>query len=93
MPPEGLQRPGDCNQDGVFDISDLICRLIFLFLSRPATLPCEESGTTRLFDHNDDGRRSKSTAAKFRELEVHDSWLLPERRSVDHVIVFRTGLW
>jgi hypothetical protein len=37
----GRQRPGDCNQDGEFDISDAICLLGHLFLGAPAELPCE----------------------------------------------------
>ena len=36
----GGQIPGDCNQDGAFDISDPVCVLGFLFLGRPEALPC-----------------------------------------------------
>lgn len=59
-PPGGLQRPGDCNQDGNLDISDGICLLGFLFLGSPAELPCEggapaDEGNRVLLDGNDDG--------------------------------------
>jgi hypothetical protein len=40
----GFQIPGDCNQDGTFDISDPVCLLGFLFLGSPQGLPCG-SGT------------------------------------------------
>lgn len=36
----GLQRPGDCNQDGGIDISDAVCLLGNLFLGAPTRLPC-----------------------------------------------------
>jgi outer membrane protein assembly factor BamB len=39
--PGGLQRPGDCNQDGKLDISDVVCLLAHLFGGVPRPLPCE----------------------------------------------------
>jgi hypothetical protein len=41
----GIQRPGDCNQDGLSNISDAICLLGHLFLGSPVRLPCGD-GTT-----------------------------------------------
>lgn len=40
----GRQLPGDCNQDGRYDLSDGICKLGFLFLGQPARLPCGTLG-------------------------------------------------
>jgi hypothetical protein len=40
LPPGGMQLPGDCNQDGALDISDVMCLLHFLFLGDPPVLPC-----------------------------------------------------
>jgi glucose/arabinose dehydrogenase len=55
----GLQKPSDCNQDGVLDISDGLCLLFALFLDSP--LPCGERTTTdpanvTLLDLGSDGR-------------------------------------
>lgn len=38
--PCGRQLPGDCNQDGRFDISDPVCVLGALFLGEPELFPC-----------------------------------------------------
>lgn len=59
LPPGGTQRPGDCNQDGVFDISDAICLLGYLYLGNPKNLPCgtgsiKDEGNILLLDHNSD---------------------------------------
>jgi hypothetical protein len=59
-PPGGLQRPGDCNQDGGLDISDAVCLLGHLFLGSPAKLPCaggtaSDPGNRALLDSNGDG--------------------------------------
>ena len=40
----GFQLPGDCNQDGTYDISDPVCLLGFLFLGNPQELPCGSGG-------------------------------------------------
>jgi len=55
----GLQKPGDCNQDGTLDISDGICLLGHLFLGSPSRLPCtggtiHDAGNISLFDANGD---------------------------------------
>jgi hypothetical protein len=42
--PGGRSKPGDCNKDGVFNISDGLCVLGFLFSGVPATLPCGDGG-------------------------------------------------
>ncbi len=42
----GLQRPGDCNQDGELDISDAVCVLGYLFLGAPERLPCGNGSST-----------------------------------------------
>jgi hypothetical protein len=39
-PEAGLQVPGDCNQDGYTDHSDVICVLVGLFFGDPASFPC-----------------------------------------------------
>ena len=49
------QTPGDCNEDGTFDISDPICLLGHLFLGNPTRLPCGDgtpgdSGNAMLLD-------------------------------------------
>ena len=49
-----MQRPGDCNQDGSLDISDVICLVGFIFLSGPLELPCFGEANLSLADHNDD---------------------------------------
>jgi hypothetical protein len=55
---DGLQLPGDCNEDGGLDLSDAVCLLGNLFLGAPTTLPCDEgnsSANTTLLDSNGDG--------------------------------------
>ena len=57
----GLQIPQDCNQDGLFNISDGICLLGHLFQGTPARLPCGEGtirdrGNVGLLDCSGDGR-------------------------------------
>jgi hypothetical protein len=48
--------PGDCNQDGEFDLSDVICLLNFMFLNTPPALPCNSApGNLALVDCNGDG--------------------------------------
>jgi len=42
----GLQMPGDANQDGEVDISDVIALISYLFLGSPAQLPCGSGGAT-----------------------------------------------
>jgi lysophospholipase L1-like esterase len=55
----GAFHGGDCNQDGVLDISDPICLIGFLFDSTPAELPCGpdtgSSANLAVFDTNGDG--------------------------------------
>ncbi len=54
-----LSRPGDCNADGLLDMSDTVCLLAHLFLGGKLQLPCGD-GTTQdasnisLLDSNDD---------------------------------------
>ncbi|MCZ6796254.1 MAG: HYR domain-containing protein [Planctomycetota bacterium] len=57
----GLQRPGDCNQDGELDISDGICIFGVLFLGVPPSFPCGDGqpgdeGNLALIDWQPDGR-------------------------------------
>jgi len=48
--------PGDCNQDGTVDLSDVICVLGFLFQNNPLTLPCTtDPANLALMDCNNDG--------------------------------------
>ena len=48
--------PGDCNQDGAFDLSDVIHLLGFLFQGNPESLPCStEEANLALMDCNQDG--------------------------------------
>jgi len=58
-PPEGLQTPGDCNQDSELDLSDAICLLWRLFLDGQSSLPCGNSindqGNIDLLSLNGDG--------------------------------------
>jgi hypothetical protein len=56
-PETNEQIPGDCNQDAVLDLSDIICLLGHLFQGNPETLPCgTEAGNLDLMDINgDDG--------------------------------------
>jgi hypothetical protein len=37
---DSRQLPGDCNQDGAFDLSDPVCLNGYLFNSSPPVLPC-----------------------------------------------------
>jgi hypothetical protein len=47
--------PGDCNQDGALDLSDVICLLGHLFQGNPEFLPCTTEAANRaLLDCNDD---------------------------------------
>ena len=64
MPPVGgRQRPGDCNEDGNLDLSDLICLLGFLFLGSPNALPCNSAAAgTTVMDSNNDGAVNRSDA-------------------------------
>ena len=65
FPPGGKQRPGDCNQDSILNLSDPICILNALF-GRPIDragfrLPCANRSPShpanqRLLDFNGDGR-------------------------------------
>jgi len=51
-----LQLPGDCNQDGVLDLSDAVCLLGHLFQGNPADLPCStDAANLSLMDCNEDG--------------------------------------
>ncbi len=55
----GLQKAGDCNQDGTLDISDASCLLGYLFLGSPRELPCgdhsvRDPGNVGLLDFNGD---------------------------------------
>ncbi|HVR73642.1 MAG TPA: hypothetical protein VMT52_04895 [Planctomycetota bacterium] len=59
IPTAGLQRPSDCNQDGLLNLADAICLLGHLFLGSPAILPCEggtvgDPGNNALLDSNGD---------------------------------------
>jgi len=48
--------PGDCNQDGTVDLSDVICLLGHLFQGNPASLPCSTpAANLALMDCNQDG--------------------------------------
>lgn len=56
----GTQRPGDCNQDGILDISDAICVFGVLFLGQPTVFPCGDGssideGNRILLDWQPDG--------------------------------------
>ena len=52
----GANLPGDCNQDGTLDLSDVICLLGHLFQGNPATLPCAtDAANLGLMDCNMDG--------------------------------------
>jgi len=56
MIPESLQMPGDCNQDGELDLSDVICLLGHLFQGTPENLPCStDAANLGLMDCNQDG--------------------------------------
>jgi hypothetical protein len=60
---EGGQLAGDCNQDGEFDLSDVICLLGHLFQGNPETLPCTSTpANLALMDCNGDGSVDLSDA-------------------------------
>jgi hypothetical protein len=53
---DGLQIPGDCDQDGVLGLTDGLCLFGYLFRGTPATLPCaEEEASVALLDLDSDG--------------------------------------
>ena len=57
------QLPGDCNQDGSFDLSDVIHFLGFLFQGNPEDLPCgTQAANLALMDCNQDGGLDLSDA-------------------------------
>jgi hypothetical protein len=57
------QLPGDCNQDGAFDLSDVVHFLGFLFQGTPASLPCStQAANLVLMDCNQDGGLDLSDA-------------------------------
>ena len=63
----GRQVPGDCNQDGGVDISDVLCVLGHLFTGTPPALPCGDgtataSGNRQLLDWDGDSDVSVSDA-------------------------------
>jgi hypothetical protein len=63
----GLQMPGDCNQDGLVDISDSLCLIGVLFLGDPPLLPCGDGrvthgGNIALLDWQSDGNVDISDA-------------------------------
>lgn len=63
----GMQRPGDCNQDGALDLSDAVCLLGHLFLGKPTRLPCGKGtlgdpASTTVVDSNGDLRIDLSDA-------------------------------
>ena len=64
-PPPTIQKPGDCNQDGRFDISDPICMLFILF-GGGTNIPCGADlrgpGTVTVLDENGDARVDISDA-------------------------------
>ena len=68
-PDPGILLPGDCNQDGEFDLSDVICLLGHLFQGSPEVLPCEnpedeldQQGNLDFMDCNGDGAIDLSDA-------------------------------
>ena len=53
---DSMQIPGDCNQDGGLDLSDVIHLLSFLFQGIPESLPCSTvAANLALMDCNRDG--------------------------------------
>jgi hypothetical protein len=51
----GQNIAGDCNQDGEFDLSDVVCLLGHLFQGNPGELPCETTAANlALMDCNQD---------------------------------------
>jgi hypothetical protein len=58
-----MSLPGDCNQDGTLDLSDVVCLLGHLFQGSPALLPCNsQAGNLTLMDCNQDGSVDLSDA-------------------------------
>ena len=59
----GWQIPGDSNQDGVLDVSDVVSLLVRLFRDGALELPCEgdsiDSGGNRLQVLDDDRKQSQ----------------------------------
>ncbi len=58
--PGGRTIPGDCNADGVLDISDAVCLIGVLFLGRPSAFPCGDglpnhAANRNLLDWQPDG--------------------------------------
>jgi hypothetical protein len=54
-PPGTSNIPGDCNQDGAFDLSDVVHLLGFLFQGNPEDLPCSTvAANLALMDCNQD---------------------------------------
>jgi len=59
--PPPLQVPGDCNQDGILDLTDGICLLWGFFVNNPVELPCgdgsfQDPHNISLLDSNGDGK-------------------------------------
>jgi hypothetical protein len=55
--------PGDCNQDGTLDLSDVVCLLGHLFQGNPEELPCATTAANlALMDCNQDGGTDLSDA-------------------------------
>ncbi len=57
---DGLQVPGDCNQDGTVDVSDAVCLFGVLFVGTPPAFPCgdgspDDPGNIGLIDWQPDG--------------------------------------
>jgi len=55
VPCTNARVPGDCNEDGVLDLSDAVCLLGHVFLGTPSVLPCTPAAGAILVDWNDDG--------------------------------------
>ncbi len=60
-PPGGRQIPGNCNQDGILDLSDALCIFGVLFLGQPAKFPCGDgtaihAANLALLDWQPDGQ-------------------------------------
>jgi hypothetical protein len=66
-PPSGWQLPGDSNQDGALEISDVVSLLLRLFGGAPGSMPCgsssgAEGGDLALLDGNGDSKVDISDA-------------------------------
>ena len=58
-----MSLPGDCNQDGTLDLSDVVCLLGHLFQGNPEFLPCNSAAANlTLMDCNQDGSVDLSDA-------------------------------